>query len=83
MNHTIVYPTATQINKDFHIYKMALSESGFSYIQKILRNFQSTNENNMLDYIYYLYILLLLYYITISFFLIFIATFFRIKEESE
>jgi hypothetical protein len=78
-----VFSTATQINKDFHIYKVALSESGISYIQKILGNFQSLKENNMLDYIYYLYILLLLYYSIISFFLIFIATFFRIKEESE
>ena len=83
MNHTIVYSTATQINKDFHIYKVALSESGISYIPKILGNFQSLKENNMLDYIYYLYILLLLYYSIISFFLIFIATFFKIKEESE
>ena len=83
MNHIIVYPTATQINKDFHIYKMALSESDFSYIQKILGNFQALNENSILDYIYYLYILLLLYYIIISSFLIFIATFFRIKEETE
>lgn len=83
MQEINVYSIATQINKDFHIYKMALSESGFSYIQKILGDFQSVDENDMLDYIYYLYILLLLYYIIISFFLIFIATFFRIKEESE
>ena len=50
MNHISVYSTATQINKDFHIYKVALSESGISYIQKILGNFQSLKENNMLDY---------------------------------
>ena len=36
MNQIIVYSTATQINKDFHIYKMALSENDISYIQKIL-----------------------------------------------
>lgn len=58
----------TKTRKDFHIYENALFESDFSYIQKILLNLKSLRQNTKVDYIYNLYNLLLLYYITISFF---------------
>ena len=63
-----VFSNTTKIREDFHIYENALLESDFSYIQKILGNFQSLRQNTKVDYIYNLYNLLLLYYITISFF---------------
>ena len=77
MQDIIVSLTATQNTKNFHIYKMVLSGNRFSYIQKILGNFQHHNENNNLDYIYYLYISLS-FILSISLF--FVATFFRIME---
>jgi hypothetical protein len=80
MQEIIVSLTATQNTKNFHIYKMALSGNRFSYIQKILGNFQHQNENNNLDYIYYLYISLS-FILSIS--LYFVATFFRITEVSQ
>jgi hypothetical protein len=75
-----VYSIATSNTENFHIYKMALSGYRFSYIQKILGNFQHHNEFNNLDYIYYLYISLS-FILSISLF--FVATFFRITEVSQ
>jgi hypothetical protein len=71
----VSYPT-TGNSKDFHIYEKALFKSDFSYIQKILGNFQGFKQNKKVDYIYYLYISLS-FILSISLFLV--ATFFRIK----
>ena len=58
----------TSNSKDFHIYEKALFRSGIPYIQKILGIAQSETQNSKVEYIYNLYNLSLLYYITISFF---------------
>ena len=58
----------TSNSKDFHIYEKALFRSDIPYIQKILVNLKDLRQNLKVYYIYNLYNLLLLYYITISFF---------------
>ena len=75
-----VFSNTTKIRENFHIYEKALSENHFSYIQKILLNLKGLRQNTKVDYIYNLYNLLLLYYITISFFY-FILLQFKSKKE--
>ena len=70
----------TIMKEDFYIYKKALFRSGIPYIQKILLNLKGLRRNPKVDYIYNLYNLLLLYYITISFFY-FILLQFKSKKE--
>lgn len=75
-----VFSNTTKIREDFHIYERAHFENHFSYIQKILLNLKSLRQNTKVDYIYNLYNLLLLYYITISFFY-FLLLQFKSKKE--
>ena len=70
----------TIMKEDFYIYKKALFRSGIPYIQKILLNLKGLRQNTKVDYIYNLYNLLLLYYITISFFY-FLLLQFKSKKE--
>ena len=63
-----VSSSTTITGEDFHIYEKALFRSGIPYIQKILGIAQSETQNSKVEYIYNLYNLSLLYYITISFF---------------
>ena len=63
-----VSSSTTITGEDLHIYEKALFRSGIPYIQKILGIAQSETQNSKVEYIYNLYNLLLLYYITISFF---------------
>ena len=75
-----VFSNTTKIREDFHIYEKTLFRSGIPYIQKILLNLKGLRQNTKVDYIYNLYNLLLLYYITISFFY-FLLLQFKSKKE--